>query len=474
MIPDIAGRVVPHDLGAEAAVLSAAMLSSDALDQVADSLKPEHFYSTANAAVYAACVDLLAAGSAVDVVTVAAHLRAADKLQAAGGPTYLAQLVDSTPAVAHVADHAQVIIDTARVRRLIATCQRIAAEGYGDVGDRARFIDQAEQDIHAIAHSDTQDDGRHIRGVLTDMAQRLAEAAERGETVAGIPTGFRDLDKMVGGLGPGDLVIVAARPSMGKTALALNIAVSLARRTVRSGSETVRAGVGVFSLEMPGEQVGIRMACSEGGVDVGRLRRGEMTDVDWSNLTAASAELSDLPIWVDDKSGLTSLELRAHVRRLRARMSRWPQRTELSAVLIDYLQLMGARRVAGRSRENEVSEQSRDLKNLAKELGLPLVVLSQLNRACETRNMKDKRPMLSDLRESGSLEQDADVVLFIYRDEYYNPDTTDRGLAEIIIAKQRNGPPGKVMLRWYSAATRFQDLARDEYQHHRDPPTATA
>ncbi len=475
----MAGRVPPHDLDAEAAVLSAVLLDRDALDRVLEMLEPEHFYSDANRLIFETCTELLTQGTPIDVVSVASSLRSRERMGQIGGAAYLGQLVDATPAVAHVAAHARTVKEKWRLRRLIATCQRFAAEGYGDVGLTQEFIDEAEQAVYDISRTPETTTVLPLKDVLTTAFQQISAAAERGDQITGIPTGFVDLDKKTAGLHRGDLMIVAARPGMGKTALVLNMAVQVATPprpyvsgpgaadSVEQPAEEPGRAVAVFSLEMPKEQVAIRLVCAEARVDLGRLRQGHLGPNDWAGLTNAASVLSSLPIWIDDSPALTLLELRAKVRRLQADAGRRRDGSSphpaLGLVVVDYLQLMQGRRDAP-SREQEISEISRGLKQLAKELEVPVVALSQLNRGVETRAGKDKRPILADLRESGAIEQDADTIVFIYRDDYYNPDTSStKGMAELIVAKQRNGPTGKVRVRFVSSCTRFDNLAEGEY-----------
>ncbi|UQA59601.1 replicative DNA helicase [Polyangium aurulentum] len=474
----VAGRVPPHDLDAEAAVLSSVLLERDALDRVLEILKPEHFYSDANRRIYEAATQLAISGTPIDIVSIASWLRDREWLNHIGGSSYLAQLADATPAVAHVATHAKVVYEKWRLRQLIATCQKVAAEGYGDVGTVQEFIDGAEQSIYKLARTASSSSAQPLAQVLKAAFEQITAAAERGDRITGISTGYERLDAKTAGLHDGDLLILAARPGMGKTSFVLNIAVNVASpRTVSSpgpgedgyGYDRQEPGFGVcvFSLEMPREQLASRMVCTEGRVDLGKLRQGFLQPDDWRRLTESASYLSTLPIWVDDTPAISILELRAKVRRIQAEYNRssapgQPER-RVGLVIIDYLQLMKGRDGV-QSREQEISEISRGLKQLAKELRVPVIALSQLNRAVETRTTKDKRPQLSDLRESGAIEQDADTIMFIYRDEYYNPETTNaKGLAEIIIAKQRNGPTGKVLVRFASSYTRFDNLAPGDY-----------
>jgi replicative DNA helicase len=368
-----------------------------------------------------------------------------------------------------------------RVRQLISTCQKVAAEGYGDVGEVQAFIDGAEQSIYEIARTPEATTVQRIEPIIRSVFEQITELARRGERITGVPTGFERLDAKTAGLHDGELTIVAARPGMGKTSLVLNIAVNVASpKTVAhagpdAGLDDLGAGeareepglgVAVFSLEMPREQLASRMVCAEGRVEVGKMRQGFLQDKDWNNLTQAASFLYRLPIWIDDTPSLGVLELRAKVRRLQAEYNRATPEggigRRIGLIIVDYLQLMsGSQYVA--SREQEISEISRGLKRLSKELRVPVVALSQLNRAVETRGSKDKRPQLSDLRESGAIEQDADNIIFIYRDDYYEPESDQRGIAELIIAKQRNGPIAKVKVRWDAAYTRFDNLAPDMY-----------
>ena len=468
--PPVAGRIPPHDLDAEAAVLSAILLERDALDKVLELLRPDHFYSEANRRIYEVAVELSSQGTPIDVVSVAGMLRDRERLAQVGGSAYLAQLVDSVPSVAHIETYARMVREKWRVRQLIATCQRVAAEGYGDVGEVQSFIDGAEQAVYEIARTPEASSVQRIEPIIRSVFEQITELARRGERITGAPTGFERLDAKTAGLHDGELTIVAARPGMGKTSFVLNVAVNVASpKTVSGGGddgtdtrEEPGMGVAVFSLEMPREQLASRMVCSEGRVDVGKMRQGFLQDRDWNSLTQAASFLYRLPIWIDDTPSLGVLELRAKVRRLQAEYNRpTPEGgmgQRIGLVIVDYLQLMSGSQYVG-SREQEISEISRGLKRLAKELRVPVIALSQLNRAVETRGTKDKRPQLSDLRESGAIEQDADNIIFIYRDDYYEAESDQRGIAELIVAKQRNGPTGKVKVRFESAYTRFDNLA---------------
>jgi replicative DNA helicase len=470
----IESRVPPHDLDAEAAVLSAVMVDPLALDKVNELLRPEHFYSEAHRRMYEACVDLSAAGKPVDVVQVATWLRDRDRLAQVGGMVYLTELLNAAPVVANVAAYGQTIHEKWRIRQLILTCQRVVAQGYAGYGEAQQFIDSAEQSVYDIARTRESNSVQTLRDVMQETFRRITKATERGARIIGIPTGFDRYDRTTSGLHDGELTIVAARPGMGKTSLVLNMAVNVASpqqlesaRDPNERWEEPGYGVVVFSLEMPREQIVNRMLCAEAKVDVSRVRTGMLTPSDWSKLTQAASHLANLNVWVDDSPALSILELRSKVRRLQAEFDRVDPATgdkkqRLGLVMVDYLQLMRGRENA-QSREQEISEISRGLKQLAKELSIPVIALSQLNRAVETRGEKSKRPQLSDLRESGAIEQDADNICFIYRDDYYNKETADRNIAELIIAKQRNGPTDTVKVRFDAQYTRFDNLGDGEF-----------
>ena len=472
--PVIEGRVPPHDLDAEAAVLSAVMLDPSALDKILEFLKPDHFYSEAHRRIFEACVELRSVGQPVDVVQVGTWLKNRDRIAQIGGMAYLSEILNAAPAVSNVAAYGRTISEKFRVRQLIATCQRVAAEGYLDYGEAQAFIDGAEQSIYQLARTPESSSVERLLDVMKKSFKALTEAMQRGDRITGTPTGFDRYDRLTAGLHPGDLSIVAARPGMGKTSFVLNVATNVASPKGRESTadpnkrwDEQGVGVAVFSLEMPREQIANRMVCSEGKVDVGKLRQGFLSPQDWSRLTQAASYLGSLPIWIDDTPSLSILELRAKVRRLQAEYDRTDDTGKkirrIGLVVVDYLQLMRGRDGA-QSREQEIIEISRGLKGLAKELHLPVIALSQLNRAVETRSEKSKRPQISDLRESGAIEQDADNIVFIYRDEYYNKEATaEPNVAELIIAKQRNGPTGTAKVRFDREFTRFDNLAEGEY-----------
>jgi replicative DNA helicase len=472
--PVIEGRVPPHDLDAEAAVLSAVMLDPSALDKVVE-LKPEHFYSEAHRRVFEAALELRQSGSPVDVVQVASFLKDRQRLAQVGGMPYLGQILDSAPVVANVAAYGRVIHEKFRIRQLILACQRVSAQGYGDYGEPQAFIDGAEQAIYNIARTSSKQSVEKLIDVMKKSFAKLNDAVSRGDRITGVSTGFDRFDRQTAGLHEGDLSIVAARPGMGKTSFVLNLAANIAKpkhNELASNSaerwDTPGVGCAIFSLEMPREQLANRMVCSEARVDVSRMRTGSIGPSDWNKLTMAASALGGLPIWIDDSPGLSLLELRSKCRRIQAEYDQRDDQgrkiRKLGCVIIDYLQLMKGRDGV-QSREQEISEISRGLKALAKELEIPVIALSQLNRAVEQRSDKSKRPMISDLRESGAIEQDADNIIFIYRDDYYNKeDSPEQGVAELIIAKQRNGPTGTVKVRFDKQWTRFDNLPDGEYE----------
>jgi replicative DNA helicase len=481
--PQIDGRVPPHDLEAEAAVLSAVMLDPSALDKVLEFLKAEHYYSEAHRRIFEAALELKQTGKPVDVVQVGSWLKDRDRLSQVGGSSYLTEVLNAAPVVANVASYGRIIHEKWRIRQLILTCQRVAAEGYIDYGDAQAFIDGAEQSVYNLARTQEGSSIERLREVVIKAFKKLNEAVKRGDRITGVSTGYERYDRKTAGLHDGDLTIIAARPGMGKTSFVLNVATNVAspknREAALNGTagppekwEDEGTGVAVFSLEMPREQLANRMVCSEARVDVSKLRTGFLDRSDWERLTRAASFLTSLPVWIDDSPSLSLLELRAKVRRLQAEYDKVDDTGKkirrIGLVIIDYLQLMKGRDGA-QSREQEISEISRGLKGLAKELQLPVIALSQLNRAVETRGDKSKRPMISDLRESGAIEQDADNICFIYRDDYYNKeDSQERNIAELIIAKQRNGPTGTVKVRFESSYTRFDNLAEGEYVDEED------
>ncbi len=441
-------RVPPHSLEAERAVLGGILLENGVLNVVTQVLGAEDFYSEANSLIFATMTALFSRGAPVDTITLRAELATRLQLAQAGGDEYLLSLTNTIPTIANIEAHADIVREKSLVRKVIANCHEIGARGYGDYGEVTAFLDAAEKAIFEVAKQRTRHPYEHIKPVVRRTFEEITKAAERKERITGLTSGFERLDDYTAGMHPGDLIIVAGRPAMGKTSFALNIGVN--------ACAAKRVAVAVFSLEMPKEQLVRRMLCSEARIDASRLRTGKLTREDWPPLAQAAGYLSELPFWIDDTPGLTIMELRAKSRRLASESG------GLGLIVVDYLQLMRAGTRTD-SREQEISEISRSLKGLAKELGIPVIALSQLNRAVETRGTKDKRPQLSDLRESGAIEQDADTILFIYRDEVYNRDSLDRGIAEVIIGKQRSGPTGTVRVRFFNEHTRFDNLAAEEY-----------
>jgi len=456
----VAGRIPQHDLDAEAAVLSAMLLEQEAADLVIPILRAEHFYSEANRRIYEAALELVHEGKPIDVVTVAGRLRDKDRLAQVGGSAYLAGLVDAVPSVAHIETYAATIVDKARLRALCTLCQTVAAEAYGHRGPAAELIETAERGIFDLSSQDTSHDFVDIGEPVGAAFDHLMDLARRGERMVGQSTGFFRLDSKTAGLHDGDLTIVAARPGMGKTSLVLDIAQHVAGLDV----DPLR-GVAIFSLEMPKEQLAMRMMCSRASVSVNRLRHGHISGDEWDRLALAANELRQMPIFILDKPGLTLIQLRSGLRKLIREKKR--AGTLIRVVAVDYLQLMHG---AGKSREEVIAGLSAGLKEIAKEFELPVVALAQLNRAPETRGGKDKRPQLSDLRESGAVEQDADNVIFVYREDYYDKRTEKKDLAELIVAKQRNGPTGRTLCRFRGPFTRFENLASGEEPDDSDEP----
>ena len=442
-------KIPPHSVEAEQSVIGGLLLENEALDKVADILTAQDFYRHDHKAIFQHIAKLIEHNKPADIVTVAESLENNAELSGVGGIAYLGALAQSTPTAANIRRYAEIVRERAVMRQLVVVGSGIAESAYAPNGrDAQQLLDEAEAKIFQIAEGGNRSSEGFvdIKVLLPKVADRIDYLYSRDNpsAVTGIPTGFNDLDSMTSGLQGGDLIIVAGRPSMGKTAFSLNIAENVALDT--------KLPVAVFSMEMGSTQLAMRMIGSVGRLDQHRMRNGNLEDEDWERLTTALGRLNEAPIFIDEGSALSSFDVRARARRLHRQCGK------LGLIVIDYLQLMSA--PAGRQGENratEISEISRSLKALAKELDCPVVALSQLNRSVESR--PDKRPLMSDLRESGAIEQDADVILFIYRDEVYNPDSLDKGMAEIIIGKQRNGPIGRVRLTFLGQHTRFENFA---------------
>lgn len=442
-------RVPPHSIEAEQSVLGGLLLDNQAWDRVGDMLLEGDFYRDEHRRIFRQVRNLLENAKPADVVTVAEALDAAGESEHTGGLAYLGELAANTPSAANIKRYAEIVRERSVLRRLVATADEIAGDALNPLGrDAETLLDEAERKIFAIAESGAghQEGFVHINPLLTQVVERIQELHDRDNPsdITGVPSGFIDLDQKTSGMQPGDLIIVAGRPSMGKTAFALNIAENVA---VDTGLP-----VGVFSMEMGGAQLAMRMLASIGRLNSQNLRTGRMSDEEWGKLSFALGKLHEAPIYIDETGGLSPANLRARARRLARQYG-----GKLGLLVIDYIQLMSGNK-AGENRATEVSEISRSIKALAKELQVPIIALSQLSRKVEERT--DKRPMMSDLRESGAIEQDADVILMMYRDEYYNRESQDnKGLAEVIIGKQRNGPTGTVRLAFLGEYTRFENLA---------------
>jgi len=441
-------KLPPQNVEAEQSVLGGILIENDAINKVLEILTPEDFYRDAHRRIYNALINLSARDEPADLITLTNELRNIDQLDAAGGASYITSLIDSVPTAANIEYYARIVKEKSILRQLIQTSTEIITESYQDRSDVESFLDEAERSIFQISENRVRPSFYPIRDIVKQSFKTLERLYEKKELVTGVPSGFKELDQMTAGFQPSDLIIVAGRPSMGKTAFCLNV--------VQYAAIEKRTPVAVFSLEMSKEQLVIRLLCSEAHVEGTRLRTGFLSEGDWPRLTIAAGNLSDAPIFIDDTAALSILELRAKARRLKADQG-------LGMVIIDYLQLMRGR-ARTESRQQEISEISRSLKAVAKELNIPVIAVSQLSRKTEERT--GMRPQLSDLRESGAIEQDADLILFLYRDEVYNrsEDNPNRGKAEMIIGKQRNGPTGKIELAFLSKFTTFKDLYKGEVE----------
>ena len=442
-------RVPPHDLDAERAVIGAMLVSEAAVSVVGESLAAEDFYSETHRVLYGAMMRLYSRGEPIDQLTLSDELRSVGEFDRIGGRQYVFRLVESVPTAANAARYAEIVRGKALLRAVIDAGSRIQQEAFAEPEDVTQALDAAEQLIFGVSNRQLKE---HLAPVselapsALEMIQRLYE--QEGE-VTGVESGFEDLDRLTTGFHKSDLVVLAARPAMGKTAMALN--------AIWHAAGARGLPVAIFSLEMSKEQLVQRLISQITRIRTQDLRSGNVRAEDWPKLVRGIAEVSRAPIWIDDTAGVTLMEMRAKVRRLASRLSAQDE-TPLSLVVVDYLQLMVGQGVRSENRQQEIAEISRGLKVLARDLDVPVLAVAQLSRAVEQRH--DKRPLLSDLRDSGAIEQDADMVMFLYRDEYYNSDSDDKGIAEIIVGKHRNGPTGKVQLAWLEQYTKFASLAR--------------
>jgi replicative DNA helicase len=435
-------KVPPQNIEAEQSVLGGILLDNNAVNSVLEILEIADFYSEAHRKIFSAIIELSEKSEPSDLITLSNLLRNNKQIDDVGGVAYLASLVDNVPSAANISYYSKIIKEKSILRRLIGVSTEILNKSYNSITEVGHVLDDAEQAIFEISENKIKPSFFPLKDIIKDSFKTIEKLYEKKQLITGVPTGYEELDKLTSGFQQSDLVIIAGRPSMGKTALAINIA--------QNAAIEMEVPVAIFSLEMSKEQLAIRMLSSEARVDSQRLRKGFLGETDWPKLTTAAGRLSDASIYIDDTPAISVLEMKAKSRRLKAENG-------LGLIVLDYLQLMRGRD-SSMPREQEISEISRSLKALAKELDVPVVALSQLNRQVEART--DKRPYLADLRESGAIEQDADVILFIYRDEVYNrsEDNPEKGLAEIIVGKQRNGPTGKVKLTFLKEYTRFENL----------------
>ena len=442
-------KLPPQNLEAEQSVLGGILIENEAINRVMEILDADDFYRDGHRKIFNALINLSERDEPADLITLTNELRKIDQLDSIGGASYLASLIDSVPTAANIEYYAKIVKEKSILRKLIQTSTEIITQSYEDRGDVEVFLDEAERAIFDISEKRVRPSFFSIRDVVKESFKTIERLFQKKELVTGVPSGFKELDRMTAGFQPSDLIIIAGRPSMGKTAFCLNVAQYAAVEN--------KIPVAVFSLEMSKEQLVIRMLCSEAHVEGTRLRTGFLNESDWPKLTIAAGNLSEAPIYIDDSAALSVLELRAKARRLKSEHG-------LGMLIIDYLQLMkGRARVE--SRQQEISEISRSLKALAKELNIPVIAVSQLSRKTEERT--GNRPQLSDLRESGAIEQDADLIIFIYRDEVYNraEDNPNRGKAEVIIGKQRNGPIGKIEMAFLDKFTTFKELYKGETEN---------
>ena len=435
-------RHAPQNISAEQATLGSIILDKDSILNCIEILQPEDFYRNAHQVIYQCALDLFEKNQAVDLVTLTEELNTQKQLEEVGGASYLTTLMSSVPTAANVVYYAKIVEQKAVLRKLINHATQIVTMGYEEQEDARILLDKAENLIFDVSQQKVEHSFSPIKDLLTESFEKIEDLYHRDNFITGVPTGFIELDEITTGFQPSELVIMAGRPSMGKTALCLNIAQNAAMQH--------KIPVAIFSLEMSKAQIVQRMLCSEARIDTHALRRGRMPEEDWPKLSMAAGRLSAAPIFIDDTAGISPLEIKAKSRRLKARH-------DLGLILIDYLQLIQTG-LKIENRQQEISQISRSLKGLARELNVPVIAVSQLSRAVEQRTIQ--RPRLSDLRESGAIEQDADVVAFLYREEYYKPKSSKKGIAEVIVSKQRNGPTGTLELAFLKEYTRFENLAR--------------
>ena len=437
------GKVPPHDVEAEQAVLGSMLTDKDAVISAIEVLKEDDFYRTDNRSIYEAIINLYNRAEPIDIITVKAELESLGKFEQVGGLEYLASLPDKVPTTANAMKYIKIVEEKSTLRNLIKTANEIIELGYDPTEDVSDIMEGAEKKIFNIMQNNDKKSYSAIKDILVDSFTQLEELYNRKQHITGVPSGFTELDYKTAGFHGSDLVLIAARPAMGKSAFALNIATNAAVRA--------NVPVAIFSLEMSKEQMVNRILCSEAMVDSNKVRTGKLEEDDWTKLAGSIGPLSDAEIYIDDTPGISVMEIRAKCRKLKLEKN-------IGMVVIDYLQLVQGSNKRNGSREQEISEISRSLKILAKELNVPVIALSQLSRAVEQR--PDHRPMLSDLRESGAIEQDADIVMFLYRDDYYNPDSEKKDIAEVIIAKHRGGSLGTVDLLWLGSYTKFVNLEK--------------
>lgn len=441
---DIANKLPPQNLEAEVSVLGSILLENESFAKSLEIISETDFYRAVHRKIFSAMQELFEKNEPVDLLTLSDTLRKRNELEEVGGVDYLASLEEVVPTSANIQFHSKIVKEKAILRRLISTSTEIISKGFESDSDVEMLLDYAEKIIFEISENKIRSGFSPLNEIITNNFEAIEKLFDKKQLITGVATGFKDFDNKTSGMQPSDLIIIAGRPSMGKTTFALNIA--------RNAGIDAKIPVAIFSLEMSKEQLGLRMLCSEARINSNKLRTGYLAHSDWPDLTNAADKLTKAPIFIDDTPALTALDVRTRARRLKSEHN-------IGLIIIDYLQLMRGRHNV-ENRQQEVSEISRSLKALAKELKVPVIALSQLSRAVETRT--EKRPQLSDLRESGAIEQDADLVAFLYREEVYNKDTENKGIAEILIEKHRNGPTGVVTLIFLSEFTRFENHAKNE------------